>query len=244
MAGFKGYGVDIFEKYNRKRCPLPTAKMDAIECMDKLLAGEKIQFSHWDEEAKAYVDDELLGLEDFTLLTASPPCQAFSVATSSIRSTKEGKKKYPDFVSKTRERFIASGLPYVIENVVGAPLLKDKTVILCGSQFDMTAVDLDGTLLHLRRHRQFESNVPLSIPKPCDHSRDKLVGGVYGAAPKTREAAKQRGGGMVPHKSVQASLMGIDWMPEAALHQAIPVKYTEHLGKQLIKHLKKNSRTA
>lgn len=71
MAGFQGYGVDIFEKYNRKRCPLPTAKMDAIECMDKLLAGEKIQFSHWDEIVKAYVDDELLGLEDFSLLTAS-----------------------------------------------------------------------------------------------------------------------------------------------------------------------------
>lgn len=58
---------------------------------------------------------------------------------------------------------------------MGAPLIKDKTIILCGSQFDMTAADLDGTLLRLRRHRQFESNVPLVIPKSCDHSRDIWV---------------------------------------------------------------------
>lgn len=244
QAGFQVYGTDLFEKYNRKRYPFPSAKGDAIEILDKLLAGEKIQFSHWDAEAKAYVDDELLGLEDFSVLAGSPPCQAFSISTSSIRSTEDGKKKYKDFVGVTRERFIASGLPYTIENVPGAPLIPEKTIVLCGSQFDMTAIDLDGTLLHLRRHRQFESNIPLAIPKPCEHKKEQVIAGSYGGAQRTREGAKKRAGGYVPDKSVQAELLGISWMPEAAMHQAIPPIFARHVGKQVLKHIKKNSRTA
>lgn len=239
QAGFQVYGTDLFEKYNRKRYPFPSAKGDAIEILDRLLAGEKIQFSHWDAEAKTYVDDELLGIEDFSVLAGSPPCQAFSIATSSIRSTEEGKKKYKDFVGLTRERFLASGLPYTIENVPGAPLIPEKTIVLCGTQFDMTAVDLDGTLLHLRRHRQFESNVPLIVAKPCEHKKGNIYAGSYGGSQRTREGAKKRAGGYVPPKSVQEELMGINWMPETALYQAIPVKYAEHIGKQLITHLKK-----
>lgn len=240
MAGFQVYGSDLYLKYNRKRYPYPNVKMDAIELLDRLLAGEKIQFQRWDAEAKDYVDDELLGLSDFSVLAGSPPCQAHSIATSAIRSTDEGKRKYPELIQPTRERFLKSGLPYVIENVKGAPMIKEKTITLCGSQFNITAVDLDGTLLHLRRHRQFESNVPLVIAKPCEHTKGQIISGSYGGAQRSRAGALARHGGYVASKQIQEALMGIDWMPEAALHQAIPPIFTQHIGKQLMEYLKQN----
>jgi DNA (cytosine-5)-methyltransferase 1 len=104
--------------------------------------------------------------------------------------------------------------------------------------FSLTATDDDGTPLQLKRHRLFESNVFLYPPGPCDHDPAIRVAGSYGGARRDKDEARYiRRGGYVPSARVQAQLLGVDWMPEASMHQTIPPAYTEHIGHQLMTHL-------
>src|SRR5690606_39199430 len=56
----------------------------------------------------------------FDVVHASPPCQRYSVM-SKCRPELAG--QYPDLVDPVRENLAALGLPYVIENVPGSPLV-------------------------------------------------------------------------------------------------------------------------
>jgi DNA (cytosine-5)-methyltransferase 1 len=96
---------------------------------------------------------KLLWENDFDAIHASPPCQAYSI-TKHTHGV-----EHPDLLGPTRELLQATGLPYIIENVVGADM--PRAVICCGSELCFDTLDDDGTTLFLKRHRQFESNVPL-----------------------------------------------------------------------------------
>lgn len=98
---------------------------------------------------------------EFDAIHASPPCQAYC----SLKSMPNA-KKHPDLVVPTREVLQASGLPHVIENVPGAPLI-DPTV-LCGTMFGLGTGDAE-----LWRHRLFETNWSLMLPfgMHCKHYR-------------------------------------------------------------------------
>jgi DNA (cytosine-5)-methyltransferase 1 len=58
-----------------------------------------------------------VSLEGFDFVWASPPCQAH---TSLRRFPGVRDIEYPDLIPPVRDRLIASGLPFVIENVPGA----------------------------------------------------------------------------------------------------------------------------
>jgi DNA (cytosine-5)-methyltransferase 1 len=166
----------------------------------------------------------------FDAVHASPPCQAYSIT----RHTHD--VEHPDLVGFTRERLIASGLPYVIENVPGAPLRNPVT--LCGAAMGCTTIDDDGTPLVLRRHRLFESNILLYAP-PCacaEYAADGYrVAGVYGGGSRDPWHARNvRHGGYTPSKARQEQLIGCDHMTLHGLAQAIPPAYTEWLGAQLL----------
>lgn len=154
-------------------------------------------------------------LAGFDVIHASPPCQAFT-AYRHRRGVGEG---YPDLIEPIRRRLDAAGVPYVIENVAGAPLR--DAIMLCGSAFG----------LDVQRHRYFESNVPLIAPA-CDHS-------VWTPRfpPATNRTNLRRtvevGVWRIP-LAVQQQAMGIDWLPLAQLTEAIPPAYTEHIGRQLV----------
>ena len=162
------------------------------------------------------------GLLGFDAVHASPPCQAY---IRSGNTAQDG--RHPDLLPATRQLLEDSGLPYVIENVPGAPMRPD--LILCGSMFG----------LDVRRHRWFESNATLPPwTSPCDHS--KPVAGVYGHPHGANGAAP----GMLPGTlEVWSDAMGIDWMTAAELANAIPPAYTEHIGRQLIDHLTQQENT-
>ena len=65
------------------------------------------------------------------------------------------------------------------------------------------------------------------------------IGGVYGGGRRNRyEAEFIRHGGYCPPFDIQQQLMGIDWMTQTELNQAIPPAYTEWIGRQLIAALK------
>lgn len=158
----------------------------------------------------------------FDVIHASPPCQRFTAA-----KTLQG-KEHPDLLTPTRELLAASGKPYVIENVPGAPLLNPVTV--CGLSLG----------LNVKRHRLFESNVPLvGTDCPKGHPGDWLIVFGYSALRRSKGAGtgpkKDRGkskGKSVPHAETCAA-MGIDWMSRTEISQAIPPAYSEWIGLQL-----------
>lgn len=169
---------------------------------------------------------------NFDAIHMSPPCQAFSVATIGLDQS-----KYPRLIAACRVEAMATDKPYIIENVVGAISQMIDPIMLCGSMFDLTAVDDDGTLLRLERHRLFESNIKITPPKMCYHDTSIPVGGVYGGGRSDRAEAKHvRRGGYTPLKHVRAALMGVqeNEMSMRGLSQALPPAFTNHLGNQLL----------
>jgi DNA (cytosine-5)-methyltransferase 1 len=153
-------------------------------------------------------------LEGFDAVHASPPCRAHTT----LRHRTGG--DYPDLVAATRHRLLDSGLPYVIENVVGAPLLNPVT--LCGSAFGL---GVGGR--QLRRHRLFESNAPV-MAHPCQHHGPAV--GVYGTGGGGQMTRGFKAEGVADARVA----LGIDWMSLAELAQAIPPAYTEHIGGYLL----------
>lgn len=158
-------------------------------------------------------------LDGFDAVHASPPCQPFTAYRRKGHGVGDG---YPDLIAPTRERLEATGLPYVIENVAGAPLR--NAVMLCGSSFG----------LDVRRHRYFESNVLLLAP-PCDHGwqTPRFACATNRTNPRsTVEVGVWR----IPLE-VQRRAMGIEWMGLRELSEAIPPAFTEHVGRQLLASL-------
>lgn len=173
-----------------------------------------------------YVGDEFhqadaltFPLGGFNVVCTSPPCQA----SCNMRSRWQD-RDYVDLIPAIRGRLRASGRPYVIENVQGAALI--DPVQVCGSAFGLGA-----DRAQLRRHRLFESNVPLK-GTPCDHHGPTI--GVYG-----HPGGSSRRDPQPRHSLAQwREAMGIDWpCTVRELTEAIPPAYGEHIGRQLMAHL-------
>jgi DNA (cytosine-5)-methyltransferase 1 len=160
-------------------------------------------------------------LGGFDVIHASPLCQMWS-AYRRARPEK-GDEHYVNLIPQTRERLIATGLPYIIENVEGARFELINPVRLCGTGF---ALDVE-------RHRRFESNVPL-IGMPCAHGRNKarFPRGSRHIRPNDRRTVAI-GEWRIPVPMQQAAI-GIDWMTVPEMSQAIPPAYTEFLGRQVL----------
>jgi len=199
--------------------------------VDITITGARYPYEFHQGDAVEYLKEHG---HEFDVIHASPPCQRYSHATAA-----RSKAGYPDLIARTRDALEASGKPWVMENVVGAPLRDPMT--LCWSMFREpgSVLDQDGTPLQMRRHRLFESNVAMFAPAQCSHAKDVQVAGSYGGARRDKAEAKYiRKGGYTPHKSVQEQLLGIDWMTQRGLHQAIPPMYSEHVGKALLRECK------
>jgi DNA (cytosine-5)-methyltransferase 1 len=117
------------------------------------------------------------------------------------------------------------GVPYVVENVAGAPL--SDPLILCGSMFGLGTPD--GRVL--KRHRLFASNIPLAAP-----GRHACAGlptvGIYGTGGAFTRTIPGGGGNKVSGPDA-AKALGVDWTTyQPALSQMIPPAYTEFIGGQ------------
>lgn len=163
----------------------------------------------------------------YDAIHASPPCQANLHGLNATNRKLGREVAHVDLIPATREALRALGVPYVIENVVGSSLL--APVRICGSSFG----------LPIRRHRLFESNVLLMVPD-CDHAwqTEEKYWTSYRKGNNARRSAVVQVYGSGAEKHHWGPALGIDWMTPEELTQAIPPVYTEHIGKQLLNHLR------
>jgi len=166
---------------------------------------------------------------EYDVIHASPPCQCYCQVN--VADRKAG-KTYPDLVGPTRELLEAAGKPYVIENVVTAPLR--NAVMLCGSSF----------ALPIRRHRLFESSQVL-FGTECNHGWQLRSGIRYPTCFQPKGGMRNTSSvvqvyGNTTGKKLWPMALGIDWMNSRGLSQAIPPCYTEFLGRQLLAQLGDN----
>ncbi len=153
---------------------------------------------------------------EFDVIHASPPCQAYSAAT--VMHPRE----YPRLIDPLRGLLLAAHRPYVIENVMGAPLL--EPIVLCGLMFG----------LKVFRHRLFESNLFLMQPPHTPHGNRRIGRDGYCCVVASGDAGKGRKVNALHRRKVTwEAAMGIDWMTKTELTQAIPPAYTEFVGRQL-----------
>lgn len=191
QAGFRVIGIDSHPQPHY--CGDGFMQMDAFEFFRRYMSGEY-------EPASAF--------------HCSPPCQGYS-NTRVING-----HNYPMLIEPVRAALMATGRPYIIENVVGAPLL--NAVMLSGTMFDLGTV----------RERLFECSFQVELPlAPTPGARHTKMG---------RQPEPGKYMYVVGHvsdvKSAGAA-MGIDWMNRDELAEAIPPDYTTWIGAQLLQHL-------
>lgn len=173
-------------------------------------------------------------LSDFDFVWASPPCQAHTSLRRMWNS-----KPHADLIPQTREMLFASGQPFAIENVPGAPLR--SPVRLCGSHFGLGSGGAE-----LRRHRYFETSFFVLGPT-CTCGKPTI--GIYGEHVRDR-CRTITVTGNTPQQNVVRNrvrqtfsvddarrAMGIDWMTMKELSQAIPPAYSEFIGRAALSTL-------
>ena len=171
------------------------------------------------------LDQSFLGT--FDVLHASPPCQAYS----DLAARNGNADDWPRLIEPVRDMLSATGLPYVIENVEGAPLV--EPVKLCGTMFPE---------LRVIRHRLFETNFHLMTPPHISQNKHPLVHTLdkrkahYGKTDEWRDYVQVTGGGNCSIAAASEA-MGIDWMLKREINEAIPPAYTRLIGEQLVRHL-------
>lgn len=217
LAGFQVYGVDIKQPSMLR---YPFLQADALETLRRLIAGEGLTFSN----------GETLYLRDFAAFHASPPCPGYS-RLRHLPWLKD--RTWPLLIEPTRALLLDTGLPYVIENVMDAPL---KGAWLCGRMFG----------LPLYRHRRVETNWRYWPPPHMKHGvvighgrmvNDRRKGTLNAGSSKgawgTQQGVVTVAGGQFK-KADGAAAMGIDWMLKRELKDAVPPVMFEHVGKQLL----------
>jgi DNA (cytosine-5)-methyltransferase 1 len=188
--GYHRAGFDVVgvDIAHQPRYPFEFHQADALEYLSE----------HWQE---------------FDAVHASPPCQRHSAMSACRPGLAE---TYPDLIGHTRDLLESTGLPYIIENVPGAPVRADVT--LCGQMFGRA----------LYRHRLFESNVPLTQPAHPPHTVPASRAGHW--TPGTIMSVAGNVGGVAHARQI----MDIDWTNRRELGESIPPYYTEHLAADLL----------
>ena len=164
-------------------------------------------------------------LATFDVIHASPPCQSYS----DLAKRNGNADEWPRLIEPVRRMLRRTGLPYIIENVEGAPL-RDP-IVLCGTMFPE---------LRVLRHRLFESNIELIAPQ---HQRHPLVfthdkrKAHYGKLDQDTAYVQVTGGGNCSIANARDA-MGIDWMTKGEINESIPPAYTKYLGRQMQRYLR------
>lgn len=187
-AGFNVLGVDHNPQPNY---PFRFVRDDALEYLQRWIDAPK---------------------QPFDAVHASPPCQAWSKMTKCRPGLAD---QYAQLIKDTRAALRRLGVPYVIENVPGAPL--EDPVELCGFMFGR----------ELYRHRWFETNFTLLAPEHPEHTMPGSRAGHW--TPGTVISVA----GHCSPMWLAREVMDMSWSTREELKEAIPPYYTEWVGAQL-----------
>jgi DNA (cytosine-5)-methyltransferase 1 len=150
---------------------------------------------------------------------ASPPCHDHTPYVARWGDDGTG-----ELLWQTREIVASLPIPWVIENVPGAPMRVDYK--LCGCLFGLPG---------LRRERWFETSWGgFDLRSPCSHSDPTITVAGHPGGSSTRDGDRGFGGTTEWRRA-----MGIDWMTAKELAQAVPPAYTEYVGAQLLEALER-----
>jgi DNA (cytosine-5)-methyltransferase 1 len=152
---------------------------------------------------------------EFDAIHTSPVCKRYT-ACSVLNNV-----EHPDQIPSVRDALIASNKPWIIENVVGAPLLNPTQ--LCGCMFN----------LRTYRPRQFETN-SFHIPQ-MSHQEHRAPLAKMGRPVKPHEFMHIAG--HYSNVTLAREIMGMPWGSRDGISQAIPVVYAEYVGRHLMKIL-------
>lgn len=181
-------------------------------------------------------------IRSFDALWASPPCLKDTELHASARREQAAHggevTVHADLITPTRPLLVASGLPYVIENVRNTKLLLNP-VTLCGSMFNLGVED-GGVRYHLERHRKFETNWGLAAPAKCRHVKPCV--GVYGGHARVRSKKFGGRGTKEPWTRSGAEIMreamGLTrYLTVEEVGQGIPPAYSRYVGEKLVEHI-------
>jgi DNA (cytosine-5)-methyltransferase 1 len=166
--------------------------------------------------------EEWTSPSDFDAIHASPPCQQYSRAMKHLAHDK------PMLIQPVIGMLKRSGVPWVVENVVGAPIPTQSTldgrhgVELCGSMFG----------LKVQRHRLFETSFTIQAPRGCDHSMPAMNPHCQSG----REAIREEFGPGTT-ESAWREEMGVPWMTKQEAREAVPPAFTAHIGGFLLQEI-------
>lgn len=158
---------------------------------------------------------------DFHFIHMSWPCQHYLSGTlCTVKPT-------ADLVTPGRMAANATGLPWVMENVMRSPLNRSRSIELCANAFG----------LRTYRHRLFEPSAGLTLSAPPHLPHIKRV------ANRRRRELWDQGwhasitGDVGTYVGPQA--MGINWMTGNGLSEAIPPCYTRWVAGQILTQIRK-----
>lgn len=168
-------------------------------------------------------DANTFPLDGFDFIHASPPCEDHTQAAGS-RVTGERGTGWMLEHTFMRLKHVRD-VPWIIENVEGADM--PGSFRICGSSFG----------LDVRRHRKFWAN-RIFVPPACNHAAQTRR---FPSALSSRRKAGVLSSVVAVHGHTQydgefelrCRAMGIHWMTNDELVQAIPPDYTQWIGEQL-----------
>lgn len=154
-------------------------------------------------------------IKQFDFVWASPPCQLYSWSAKRWTNIQR-----VDLVDPIRQILLKTGLPFVIENVLEAPIRRD--LVLCGEMFGLKVI----------RHRAFECHgFKPEQPKHIKH-KGTVKEGCYVTV------AGHGGDGKASLRSWQEG-MGINWIKnKKSLAEAVPPAYAKYIAEEFLKTLK------
>lgn len=153
-------------------------------------------------------------LEGYDFIWASPPCQKHT------KASKLQGNEHHCFIEEIRQRLENQETPYCIENVVGAPL--KNPILLCGEMFGIKTY----------RHRLFECSFPVEQPEHPKHPKQQIKMGR-----PVKEGDYIQVVGHFSGVEYAQKVMGIDWLGQNELREAIPPCYSKYIVEQYLKGL-------
>lgn len=168
-------------------------------------------------------------------LGGSPPCQDYTPLNA------YNKLSYPRLIAPLRERFVATGLPYVIENVPEAARELINPVTICGGSLGLSMI----------RHRLFETGGGFTLTPPAHLPHERCVRNGYLPTPVAPWMSIHGGKHSWAWLEAAGRAMGMPWITRAnrlpaetagaakvrlirEVCEAVPPAYGEYIGRRLM----------